>query len=183
MKIYHYDKIMGEYIGQTDARKSPLDDEWLIPANSTSIVPPDEVKVGYALCFINGEWQSVEDHRGETVYTKSDASVITVSTIGPISPDYTTLVPGDFPKWDKESWGVDEDKQNTSLASEANVIFTSVDRKSIRAIREYLTGDDTAKEVALSFLTLHEKEAKDQRDSLASSILTVLSTPIVRKKL
>lgn len=61
MKIYNYHPSTKEFTGTGIADKSPLDEEevYLIPANATSVEPPEQVE-GKALVFDNGEWKSVD---------------------------------------------------------------------------------------------------------------------------
>jgi len=113
MIIYSYDKLTGELVRNPDgsigveAKENPLlPGEFLIPANATTIKPPEYV-AEKARCFISGAWKYVDDYRGRTVYRKSTALKAIVTTVGPISDDYTFLVPGNYPVWDGAQWIVD----------------------------------------------------------------------------
>lgn len=65
MKIWHYDRVTKELVGEGVADENPLEaGEWLLPAFTTSIAPPDK-QAGVAAVF-NGAWSTVPDHRGET---------------------------------------------------------------------------------------------------------------------
>lgn len=56
MQIYNYDADTGEYLGASTADESPLEPGvFLIPANSTTIVPPD-AQDGKTINFENGAW-------------------------------------------------------------------------------------------------------------------------------
>lgn len=75
MKIYNYDGVSGEYLGQGEARKSPLEEEvYLIPANATSEKPLASKK-GFAVCFKEGIWQYVKDERGKTYYDANNNEI------------------------------------------------------------------------------------------------------------
>lgn len=75
MNIYNYDGISGEYLGQSEAQKSPLEESvYLIPANATDTLPLASKK-GYAVCFRNGTWQYVRDERGKTYYDANNNEV------------------------------------------------------------------------------------------------------------
>ena len=75
MKIYNYDGVSGEYLGQGEAQKSPLEENvYLIPANATDKQPLASKK-GYAVCFKEGTWQYVKDERGKTYYDANNNEV------------------------------------------------------------------------------------------------------------
>lgn len=61
MRIYNYHPVTKELLGTGIADRSPLDEEevYLIPANATSVEPPENVE-GKALVFDNGEWKHVD---------------------------------------------------------------------------------------------------------------------------
>lgn len=88
MKIYLYDPKTFEYLGKRDARQSPMDDEWLVPAFATLLTPlpfgNHEVAV-----FQDGYWIIIPDYRGST-WWKPDGSSYIITTIG-ITPDSTDL--------------------------------------------------------------------------------------------
>jgi hypothetical protein len=89
--VYRYDKWTGEFVGTELAVQSPLDEPgvWLYPANSTT-QPPPQVDNGLVAVWVDESWQTVEDHRGKTIY-KGQSSA-TVETIGPV-PDGWSLDP------------------------------------------------------------------------------------------
>lgn len=92
MKIYNYDEN-GVYLGQTAARKSPLEtDVFLIPARATDVAPP-EAEDGYARVWNGSQWQQIEDHRGEVVYDSQTGEDVTIETIGPIGSGLVTSPP------------------------------------------------------------------------------------------
>jgi hypothetical protein len=56
MKIYHHDQD-GKFISEGAADADPLEPgRWLIPANATTVAPPDHVK-GSTRHFIAGGWE------------------------------------------------------------------------------------------------------------------------------
>lgn len=82
MLIYGYHPETGELTGVSEAEESPFGDgEFLIPAHSTQIVPPESVSVGYALAFDGQAWGEVLDHRGETWFT-AEGEPMTINLIG-----------------------------------------------------------------------------------------------------
>ena len=75
MKIYNYDGASGEYIGQSEAQKSPLEENvYLVPANATDKQPLASKK-GFAVCFKEGAWQYIKDERGKTYYDANNNEV------------------------------------------------------------------------------------------------------------
>lgn len=85
MKIYNYDGVTKEYIGESAADPDPLQQgEWLIPANATSVSPPPSVPKCVAIFDISLEqWSYVPDYRG-TIVEANDKSgrVKTIEKIG-----------------------------------------------------------------------------------------------------
>lgn len=65
MKAYQYDSETKKYIGEIDRQIDPLESEaqgkdiYLMPANSTDIVPP-ESKDGYDIVFNGADWEYKE---------------------------------------------------------------------------------------------------------------------------
>ncbi len=70
MKIYMFDEVTKEYLGEEDALIDPLETQkqgkpiYLLAANATFERPP-AAKPGYARIFADG-WQYVDDNRGKT---------------------------------------------------------------------------------------------------------------------
>jgi hypothetical protein len=93
MKIYHVDPQSGEYLGESDARESPIEPGiYLVPEFATQRPPPTPGNNQVA-ALVEGEWQLVEDYRGRAIfYTSNGAYVGKVSGIGPLPPG-TTLLP------------------------------------------------------------------------------------------
>lgn len=65
MKAYQYDSETKKYIGEIDRQIDPLESQaqgreiWLMPADSTDIVPP-EAKDGYDIVFNGTGWEYKE---------------------------------------------------------------------------------------------------------------------------
>lgn len=103
MKIYNY-ADNGEFLDESDARVSPRNPEkFMIPGNATVIAPP-VAQEGFARVFADGSWSQVEDHRGDVVYSKADASPHVVEDIGPIDDEYTTVEPLPGQSWIDGQW-------------------------------------------------------------------------------
>lgn len=82
MKVYMYDKLTKELIGESEARRDPLEsklrgeDVFAIPANCTDIVPP-EVKYGEIAVFNEEKqvWKKVQSHKGEYKVDKTNGII------------------------------------------------------------------------------------------------------------
>ena len=115
IRCFYYGPETGEYSGWSD--------EYInlgvsMPGYSTDKDPGDEVS-GKVAVFTDGEWTQEEDHRGETVYSITDAKASTVDYIGPINAGYTGISPsGPYQKWNGKTWVTDADaKQVADLAA------------------------------------------------------------------
>ncbi|CZW01803.1 phage tail assembly chaperone gp38 [Enterobacter hormaechei] len=115
IRCFYYGPETGEYSGWSD--------EYInlgvsMPGYSTDKDPGDEVS-GKVAVFTDGEWTQEEDHRGETVYSITDAKASTVDYIGPINAGYTSISPsGPYQKWNGKTWVTDADaKQVADVAA------------------------------------------------------------------
>lgn len=119
-KIYSYDEITGELKGNRFAQLDPLSSQiagkpvYFQPGSNSNetMDEPLSTKVGYAVCYIDGAWQYLEDHRGTVVYNKTSARLShIVADLGPIPTEDTAIAPDrEYPKWDGEKWVFDKEK-------------------------------------------------------------------------
>ncbi|HEP0813123.1 tail fiber assembly protein [Enterobacter chengduensis] len=111
IRCFYFAPDTGEYSGWSD--------EYInlgvsMPGNSTDKDPGDEVS-GKVAVFSGGEWVLEEDHRGETVYSITDAKSFTVDYIGRVHDGYTSIQPsGPYQKWDGKKWVTDSDAQHAA---------------------------------------------------------------------
>lgn len=111
IRCFYYDSITSEYMGWSDEY---INIGVSMPGHSTDIDPGGEV-VGKIAVFANGQWDMDEDHRGDTVYSTTDASTYTIDYIGPVKDGYTTVAPsGPYQKWDGKKWVTDNDAQHAA---------------------------------------------------------------------
>jgi hypothetical protein len=111
MKIYHYSKENGEYMGSTNARLDPLELElgrkkYLMPINSTVVEPPVVSEKEVAIFNSgNDSWSILPDYRGDVEYDPIDGASKLVAKID-IIPGITEPPPKDLinPKWDLDKW-------------------------------------------------------------------------------
>lgn len=130
LKIYNFDSVTGEFTGSSD--------EYLaqgvgLPANACIIAPP-ATEVGKVALYYDGSWQTVADHRGETVYSVPDGAAVLINLPGDYPVHTTPLKPSTaWDKWDGEKWVTDTDArrevevckvatEKSALISEANGI-------------------------------------------------------------
>lgn len=111
IRCFYYNPETGEYSGWSD--------EYInlgvsMPGYSTDKDPGDEVS-GRVAVFKDGEWTQEEDHRGETVYSITDAKSSTVDYIGPIHAGFTGISPsGPYQKWNGKKWVTDTAAQHAA---------------------------------------------------------------------
>lgn len=174
--IYRYHPYTGEFQGRSEARMDPLESgRPLVPANATLEAPPEALE-GHARVFDGAAWTQVEDHRGESVYNKADASGVSVDWLGEIGPEYTDQEPGDFPIWDEQAgaWTTDADARDEAIiqARETEILadLDRLDAATVRPMRAVLAaeqdGDDPDAE-DLSRLAALEAQAVALRAELS----------------
>ncbi|MDN4629107.1 tail fiber assembly protein [Erwinia sp. PsM31] len=116
LTVYNYDSLSGEFTGATD--------EYLpqgvgVPACACSSAPPS-AKSGLVAVYRDCGWQTVADHRGETVYSTADGSATAITAPGDYPAGTTTQAPATaFDKWDGGKWVTDSDAQRAAAVSEA----------------------------------------------------------------
>lgn len=119
--VYSFHPQTGEYLGPTQADRSPLDlDEvWLIPAYSTEQQPP-QAGEHQAAVFRDGKWSLQADWRGTPLWSKQTALPISPQ-IGdtPDTLTATALQPPAFPLWKGEAWAVDEEAKLAAQTAKA----------------------------------------------------------------
>ncbi|MCE5211862.1 MAG: tail fiber assembly protein [Deltaproteobacteria bacterium] len=126
MNLFHFSPTEPhEYQGYTEAKIDPLETKtqgrtvYLLPANATfkEVLPK---KDGFVICYQKDDWLYFEDHRGETIYSKSDATSKVITEIGVIPNGYTSSVPCAFPIWDEKVaiWIEDSETRTSKEAAD-----------------------------------------------------------------
>lgn len=111
LTVYNFDAATGEFTGVSEEYVSVGVGN---PANSTCTAPPEQVQ-GKALIF-GGDWQLVDDHRGETVYSTADGTAQAINQPGEYPADTTLLKPATaFDKWNGKKWVTDKAAQQAAL--------------------------------------------------------------------
>lgn len=85
MRIYSFDKLTGEYVGDTVAVQNPGfgeegQSEFLFPAQTTEI-PPPSTTANQTACFASDKWEVVSDYRGSVGYTV-DGGEVQINELG-----------------------------------------------------------------------------------------------------
>jgi hypothetical protein len=104
------------FVGMTTADLDPLESNghYLIPRLCIEATEP-EFKAGYIAQWTGEAWQYIEDHRGETVYSKETGQEIKISEPGKLPETVTTIpCPDSF-----HHWGEKENKWVMSPEAEA----------------------------------------------------------------
>ena len=97
----------GIYVGQTDADLSPEEAEngvYLMPAGCVDVTPPEDKK-GFVAKWTGDNWEYIENHIGETVYSTTTKESLAISEFGSIPDGYTAVKPESEPsEWDGKAW-------------------------------------------------------------------------------
>ena len=111
LTVYGYDALTGEFTG---AVQEFLAQGVGLPACACLTSPPD-AQAGMVAVYQDGNWLSVPDHRGETVYPVSGGAPVKITALGDYPADTTTQAPATaFDKWDGVKWVTDSDAQQQS---------------------------------------------------------------------
>jgi len=128
LTIYNFDSLTGEFIGSADEY---LQQGVGLP-DCACTSPPPQTEAGSVAVYRDDGWKTIDDHRGETVYSVADGSAILISELGDYPADTTPLAPATaWDKWDGEKWVTDTNaqqaadvksaaRQKAALISEAN---------------------------------------------------------------
>ena len=114
LTVYNFDAVSGEFTGSND--------EYLaqgvgLPANACITAPP-AAEAGSVALYLNGSWQVIADHRGETVYSVNGGSAVLITVPGDYPADTTPLKPATiWDQWDGEKWVTDTDAQRKAEVS------------------------------------------------------------------
>lgn len=117
IKCFYYDSSSHEYLGWSDEY---INIGVSMPGNSTVLNPGEEIE-GHVHIFNGAGWESVEDHRGEVAYLKSDGFPYTVSYVGPLRSDMTFVKPSTpYDEWNGNAWITNEENKKNDAIRKAN---------------------------------------------------------------
>lgn len=119
MIAYNYNKVTGEFSGETDCQIDPLESKkqkkniYLLPGGAT-FEKPSEIGENEIQVFENNKWSIKKDYRNIIYYDKSTKEKHIITTINELPLDsWTTKEPLTFDetcKWSKTEWIIDEEK-------------------------------------------------------------------------
>jgi hypothetical protein len=161
MIIYHYNPINGEYLEQSEARESPLDPgEYLIPAHATATPPPNAAP-GFAAVWIGESWETLEDHRGQTVYDRQTGRARVIDALGPVPEDVTNDAPGMYQMWDstEKAWTLDPAQASAAVRAERDRRIQDITWRIERYESETRQGQATTDDIA--FLDAYVQALRD----------------------
>lgn len=92
------------FVGMTTADLDPVvgNGQYLIPRLCIEADKP-EYKNGFIPQWNDGQWDYIEDHRGEAVYLKKTGEKQTITALGKLPKDVTTHAPKPFTEWSEET--------------------------------------------------------------------------------
>ena len=92
------------FVGMTTADLDPVvkNGHYLIPRLCIEAGKP-EYKNGFIPQWNDGQWEYIEDHRGEAVYLKKTGEKRIIEVLGKLPDDVTTLAPLPFTKWSEDA--------------------------------------------------------------------------------
>lgn len=95
------------FVGMTVADLAPLntDGNYLIP-RLCIIADEPELKAGYIPQWLGNAWKYIEDHRGETIYSKQTGERVDILELVALPDDVTTQAPLPYSEWSEkaETW-------------------------------------------------------------------------------
>ena len=93
-----------------------------------------EVPRGHVLILQDGAPVVVEDHRADTIYSKTDGSLVSVNYIGALQADHTADPPGKNDKWENGKWVEDAAKVAVELDKALAEKLIEIDKASKQQI-------------------------------------------------
>lgn len=120
----------GIYVGQTDADLSPEEAEngvYLMPAGCVDTAPPEDKK-GFVAKWTGDNWDYLENHIGETVYSTETKEPKEIGELGAIPQGYTSMKPeSDHKEWDGKAWVIPPEKLTALLIEKRDNLIEQID--------------------------------------------------------
>lgn len=120
----------GIYVGQTDADLSPEEAEngvYLMPAGCVDVDPPEDKK-GFVAKWTGDNWDYLENHIGETVYSTETKESKEIGELGAIPQGYTSTKPeSEHEEWDGKAWVIPPEKLTALLTEKRDNLIEQID--------------------------------------------------------
>ena len=120
----------GIYIGQTDADLSPEESEngvYLMPAGCVDTAPPEDKK-GFVAKWTGDNWNYLENHIGETVYSTKTKEPQEIGELGAIPQGYTSIKPeNELEEWNGKAWVISPEKMTALLTEKRDNLIGQID--------------------------------------------------------
>lgn len=168
----------GIYVGQTEADLSPEEAKngvYLMPAGCVEAEPPKEKK-GFVAKWTNENWEYIENHVGETVYSVTTKESLIISDFGAIPEGYTTIPPeSDLYEWDGNAWVISPQKQTALLAAQRAEVRAKINAKRdecvnggvyVSAIDKWIDSDDQGRSTLVEIKADFDLNGKDNTYTL-----------------
>ncbi len=150
IRVFYFEPMTGEYVGWSDEY---IYEGVSMPGSSTVIDPGNEVS-GAVSVFDGKKWRREEDHRGETVYSKTDGIATTVDYIGKLKSEFVTVGPAtQYDKWNGSEWVTDIEAKHA-----ADIAAADTDKQArIGRANEFINGKQWPGKAAMGRLKDAEK--------------------------
>lgn len=120
----------GIYMGVTVADLSPKEAEngvYLMPAGCVDTAPPEDKK-GFVAKWTGDNWDYLENHIGETVYSTKTKEPKKIGELGEIPQGYTSIKPqSGHEEWDGKAWVIPPEKLTALLIEKRDNLIEQID--------------------------------------------------------
>lgn len=116
IRIFNLRADTKEFIGAGDAY---IPAGTGLPADCTDCLPP-EIPTGKAAVFDGEGWILLDDHRGETLYSKETGQQVIITELGNLPDNVTAIIPEEnFMIWDGNAWVKDQEAEHRAAVAQA----------------------------------------------------------------
>ena len=159
----------GIYVGQTNADLSPEEAEngvYLMPAGCVDVDPPEDKK-GFVAKWTGDNWDYLENHIGETVYSTKTKEPKKIGELGEIPQGYTSIKPeSEHEEWDGKAWAISPAKMTALLAERKTHLLNVIANKTDNFKAQYLIGYSQAE------IDSFYRQEREARNELPTMLLT-----------
>ena len=160
------------FVGMTIADLDPLanNGHYLIPRLCIQTEQP-EFKPGYVAQWTGKKWKYIEDHRGETVYSKKTGEVVVINELGVLPATVTTIpCPDIYHQWSDKTnnWIEKADAEQLRLQDKRNNAG-SLSRTQMLSQLEISLGKDKESLIEIAGATLSQIELIKTRNYICET--------------